>query len=66
MNHKHLLARLAGSVLPLLVVFAAAHAQKTSMPPKSEDRPLKDRIASMERAERDAWQKPDEVVKALN
>jgi arsenite methyltransferase len=51
----------------LLLIFAAmACAQQTSMPPKSEDRPLKERIASMERAERDQWQKPDEVVKALD
>jgi ubiquinone/menaquinone biosynthesis C-methylase UbiE len=52
--------------LPLLPFVSMAHAQQTTMPPKSEDRPLQERIASMERAERDEWQKPDEVVKALN
>ena len=40
-------------------------AQQTVMPPHTEKRPLEDRIRSMERAERDSWQKPDEVVKAL-
>jgi arsenite methyltransferase len=66
MSYKQLFARLATPLMPLLVFSALACAQQTSMPPKSEDRPLKDRIASMERAERDAWQKPDEVVKALD
>lgn len=45
---------------------AVASAQQKSMPPKTQDRPLDSRIASMERPERDAWQKPDEVVKALD
>lgn len=40
-------------------------AQQTVMPPRTEKRPLEDRIRSMERAERDSWQKPDEVVNAL-
>jgi arsenite methyltransferase len=53
-------------LLAFLVFSPAAYSQQTVMPPKSEDRPLKDRIASMERAERDAWQKPDQVVKALD
>ena len=52
--------------LALLAFSPVAHAQQTVMPPKSEERPLKDRIASMERAERNAWQKPDQVVKALD
>jgi arsenite methyltransferase len=39
--------------------------QQTAMPPRTQDRPLRDRIATMERAQRDEWQKPDEVVKAL-
>jgi arsenite methyltransferase len=68
MNRKQFLAR---SVNPLLLLAVlpfspVAHGQQTVMPPKSEDRPLKDRIASMERAERDVWQKPDQVVKALD
>jgi ubiquinone/menaquinone biosynthesis C-methylase UbiE len=66
MSYKQLLARLVNPLVPLLVFSALACAQQTSMPPKSEDRPLKDRIATMERAERDEWQKPDEVIKALD
>lgn len=68
MSQKELLARSVNSLLlvALLALSAMACAQQTAMPPKSEDRPLKDRVASMERAERDAWQKPDEVVKALD
>jgi hypothetical protein len=55
MNRKQFLAR---SVNPLLLLAVlpfspVAHGQQTVMPLKSEDRPLKDRIASMERAERD-------------
>ena len=65
MNDKHVLARLTGPLSLLLLFFAAVFAQQKSMPPPSQDRPLADRIASMERPERDAWQKPDEVVKAL-
>jgi predicted methyltransferase len=66
MSYKQLLARMINALLPLLVFSVMAYAQPTSIPPESEDRPLKDRIASMERAERDAWQKPDEVAKALD
>jgi arsenite methyltransferase len=66
MSYKQLFARLVTPLVPLLVFSALASGQQTVMPPKSEDRPLKDRIATMERAERDEWQKPDEVVKALD
>lgn len=62
MNPKQFLDSLAYASL-LLIFAAVVCAQQTSMPPKSEDRPLKDRIASMER---DEWQKPDEAVKALD
>jgi arsenite methyltransferase len=65
MRYRQFPGNLAVSLLPLLLFSAFAAAQQTSMPPKSEDRPLKDRIASMERPQRDAWMKPDEVVKAL-
>jgi ubiquinone/menaquinone biosynthesis C-methylase UbiE len=67
MSRKKLFARSVSplALFALLVFSGVAYAQQTVMPPKSEDRPLKDRVASMERAERDAWQKPDEVVKAL-
>lgn len=65
MSYKQFLTGFVNPLMTLLVFSAMAHAQQTTMPPKSEDRPLNDRIASMERAERDEWQKPDEVVKAL-
>ena len=57
MSCKQLLAGVVNSPLPLLVFSAMACAQQSSMPPKSEDRPLQDRIVSLERAERDAWQR---------
>lgn len=44
---------------------SAKPAQQTAMPPRTESRPLDDRVRSMERPERDSWQKPEEVVKAL-
>ena len=66
MGYKQLLAGMVSSLLPLLAFSAMACAQQSSMPPKTEDRPLQDRIVSMERAERDAWQKPDGVIKALD
>lgn len=65
MSHKQPLTRFRKSALLLFLFSAAAFAQQRSMPPATQDRPLSDRIASMERSERDAWQKPDEVVKAL-
>ena len=68
MSRKQFLTRSVNLLLlsAFLLFSPVAYAQQTAMPPKSEDRPLKDRIASMERAERDAWQKPDQVVKALD
>ncbi len=58
--------RCIGRLALLILLFAAfAPAQQTSMPPPSEARPLQDRIASFERAERETWQKPSEIVKAL-
>ncbi len=50
----------------ILLLSALATAQQKSMPPRTQDRPLESRIESMERAQRDEWQKPDEVVKALD
>jgi ubiquinone/menaquinone biosynthesis C-methylase UbiE len=52
-------------ILSMLLILAFASAQQKSMPPRTQDRPLQERIESMERAQRDEWQKPDEVVKAL-
>jgi hypothetical protein len=66
MSYKQFLARMLSSLLPLLGFSTIACAQQSSMPPKSEDRPLEDRITSIKRAQRDTWQKPDEVVKALD
>lgn len=70
MGSKQWVVRLTRALMaaPLLLfaISGVARAQQTSMPPRTQDRPLKDRIASMERSERDAWQKPDEVVKALD
>lgn len=62
---KHGLAKLTWALSLFLLFLAGAFAQQKSMPPATQDRPLADRIASMERPEREAWQKPDEVVKAL-
>ena len=47
MSYKQYLARMLNSLLPLLVFSTMACAQQSIMPPKSEDRPLKDRITSM-------------------
>jgi ubiquinone/menaquinone biosynthesis C-methylase UbiE len=66
MGFKQSVAKFWITSLLLVVILSAGHAQQTTMPPKTQDRPLKDRIASMERSERDAWQKPEEVVKVLN
>jgi predicted methyltransferase len=65
MSYQQPLSKFAKPALLILLFSALAFAQQTSMPPATQDRPLKDRIASMERPERDTWQKPDEVVKAL-
>jgi SAM-dependent methyltransferase len=54
-----------------LLAFAAvlvggpAWAQQTTMPPPTERRPLAERVERFERAERDQWLKPDEVIKTL-
>lgn len=66
MGSKKIIVTFATGSLLLFAILSTGHAQQTAMPPKTQDRPLKDRIASMERSERDAWQKPEEVVKALN
>jgi arsenite methyltransferase len=60
---KRLLASAA-----LVVLAACAHPsqpRQERMPPRTQDRPLPDRIKSFERPERDSWQKPDAVVQAL-
>ena len=55
----------ATSALLILSFSGVAQTQQTSMPPPSEARPLQDRIARFERPERDTWQKPNEIVEAL-
>jgi arsenite methyltransferase len=59
--------RIGLPTLSLLFLFSAlAGTQQKTMPPPTQDRPLESRIETMERAQRDEWQKPDEVVKALD
>ncbi|MFN7949707.1 MAG: methyltransferase domain-containing protein [Blastocatellia bacterium] len=59
-------------ILCLLLLCVAIGAQETpkqrqtAMPPKTTDRPLRDRLATFEKEDRDSWQKPDEVIKVLN
>src|SRR5215472_11326233 len=66
MSRKQPLARFAKPALPILFVLGTACAhQQERMPPRTQDRPLEDRIKSGERPERDSWQKPDEIVQAL-
>jgi hypothetical protein len=65
MTHFKGWSRIGLPMFSILLLSALAGAQQKSMPPATQDRPLQDRIESMERAQRDEWQKPDEVVKAL-
>jgi ubiquinone/menaquinone biosynthesis C-methylase UbiE len=65
MQDRKLWTTIAAPLLLMLLTSAIANAQQTTMPPRTQDRPLQDRIDSMERAQRDEWQKPDQVVKAL-
>ncbi len=65
MSRKRFLVELPLLVLSFFSFASAAQAQQTSMPPPTEARPLQDRIARFERPERDTWQKPDEIVQAL-
>ncbi len=65
MSYK-LVVKFAKPALPIFLFLAPACAHRQErMPPRSQDRPLADRIRSFERPERDSWQKPDEVVQAL-
>jgi ubiquinone/menaquinone biosynthesis C-methylase UbiE len=66
MIDKQLAAKFAKAVLPIFafLAIACAHHQER-MPPRSQDRPLADRINSFERPDRASWQKPDEVIQAL-
>src|SRR5215469_467647 len=66
MSYRELVAKFTKPALPIVLFVATgcAHRQER-MPPRSQDRPLDYRIEHFERSERDEWQKPDEVVKAL-
>ena len=69
MTCKRLLANIAIPASAIFLVLAAcAHSTTQTqerLPPRTQDRPLQDRIKSGERSERESWQKPDEVVRAL-
>src|SRR5712692_7193134 len=70
MTYRQLLARVANPALSILLVLATACTHQSQpkqerLPPRTQDRPLQDRIKSQERPERESWQKPDEVVRAL-
>ena len=62
MQDRKLWTTIAAPLLLMLLTSAIANAQQTTMPPRTQDRPLQDRIDSMERAQRDEWQKPDQVL----
>ena len=66
MQDRKLWTTIAAPLLLMLLTSAIANAQQTTMPPRTQNRPLQDRIDSMDRAQRDEWQKPDQVVKALD
>ena len=57
--------RAAGPALLALLFSTAALAQQTTMPRPTTARTLESRVTGYERTERDAWMKPDEVVKTL-
>jgi predicted methyltransferase len=66
MSHGKLVAKFANPALPIFLFLATACAhQQERMPPRTQDRPLEDRIKSGERPERGSWQKPDEIIQAL-
>src|SRR5712692_6798583 len=66
MSYKQLVAKFAKPALPIFLFLATACAHhQERMPPRTQDRPLEDRIKSGERPERESWQKPDEIVQAL-
>lgn len=49
-----------------LIVPGVCFAQQKSLPMATGERPLSSRIAIFEAPDRDQWQKPDQVVKALD
>ena len=65
MNCMFCVKRATGPALLALLFSTAALAQQTTMPRPTTARTLESRVTGYERTERDAWMKPDEVVKAL-
>ena len=68
MTCRRLLTKVPALAIFLVVSAACTHSTPQTqqrMPPRTQDRPLQDRIKSGERSERETWQKPDEVVQAL-
>src|SRR5262249_35865733 len=61
---KALAASVVAIALVVLLSSAAATGQQKNIP-NSTPRPIAERAANFERAERDEWQKPNEVIKAL-
>ncbi len=49
-----------------LIIPCASHAQQQSLPMATGERPLKQRIEIFEAPDRDKWQQPGQVVKALD
>lgn len=66
MSYRRFLLSLLRASMPLCLLAGVGWAQQTEMPPRTQDRPLADRIRSQERPERDHYLKPDEVIEALN
>jgi arsenite methyltransferase len=71
MTRRRPRARFSRFALAMFLLLAAADAHPAQpaqqrMPPRTQDLPLRDRIESFERVERESWQKPDEVVAALS
>jgi len=65
MNRIICVKKVAGPALLTLLFSIAAFAQQTTMPRPTTARTLESRVTGYERTERDAWMKPDEVVKTL-
>ena len=66
MSYRRFLLSLLRASMPLCLLAGVGWAQQTEMPPRTQDRPLADRIRSQERPERDHYLKPDAVIEALN
>lgn len=65
MNAMIRVKRVVGPALLISLFSMGAFAQQTTMPRPTTARTLESRITGWERAERDTWMKPDEVVRLL-